>query len=161
MIDFKKHSGIHSIKTEQVLNIPLGKAWDFFSSPGNLEEITPLNMGFQITSELNKKVYAGQVITYKIGILPGIKSSWVTEITQLKNQEYFIDEQRFGPYKMWHHEHWFKALPNGKTLMKDEISYKVPFGIIGSLAQQIFIRKKLKSIFEYRYAALERMFNGG
>lgn len=160
MIHFKKHSGIYTLSTEQILNVPLDEAWDFFSSPENLQKITPAHMGFQITSEVDKKAYAGQIITYKVGILPGIKSSWVTEITQVKENEFFIDEQRFGPYAMWHHEHWFEALPDGKTLMKDKISYKIPFGFLGHIAQSIFIKRQLKGIFEHRYKTLEKLFNG-
>ena len=118
MIKFLRHSGIYTLKAQQELNLPIEKAWDFFSSPGNLEKITPSFMGFKITSE-----------------------------------------QRFGPYKMWHHEHFFKALPNGKTLMEDKISYKIPFGILGHLAQRLFIKKQLTHIFDYRKETLNKMFN--
>ncbi|TDQ21860.1 SRPBCC family protein [Tenacibaculum caenipelagi] len=159
MIHFYEHSGIYTLETELVLNVPLKQAWDFFSSPENLQKITPPHMSFQMTSKVDKKAYAGQIITYKVGILPGVKSNWVTEITQVKNKEFFIDEQRFGPYKMWHHEHWFDELAEGKTLMKDKISYKIPFGFLGHLAQVIFIKKQLKTIFEYRYQTLEELFN--
>ena len=159
MIHFKKHSGIHTLSTEQVLNMPLTEAWDFFSSPKNLQKITPAHMGFEITSEIDKKAYPGQIITYRVGILPGIKQNWVTEITQVKNETLFIDEQRFGPYKMWHHEHSFETLPNGKTVMKDKISYKIPFGILGALAHTFFIKKQLKNIFEHRYITLENLVN--
>ena len=159
MINFKKHSSIYTLETEQVLSINLDAAWDFFSSPDNLQKITPSHMGFQITSAVDRKAYAGQIITYKVGILPGIKSNWVTEITQVKDQSFFIDEQRFGPYKMWHHEHFFEALSDGKTLMKDKISYKIPFGFLGHLAQKIFIKKQLTTIFEHRYITLEKIFN--
>jgi len=160
MIHFKKHSGIYTLSTEQTLNVPLEKAWDFFSAPENLQKITPSHMGFQITSEVDKKAYAGQIITYKVGILPGVKSNWVTEITQVKERQFFIDEQRFGPYAMWHHEHWFEELPEGKTLMKDKISYKIPFGFLGHIAQSIFIKRQLKGIFKHRYSTLEKLFNG-
>ncbi|MGG6230150.1 SRPBCC family protein [Tenacibaculum sp. SDUM215027] len=160
MIHFKKHSGIYTLSTEQVLNVPLQQAWDFFSSPENLQKITPSHMGFQITSGVDKKAYAGQIITYKVGVLPGVKSNWVTEITQVKEQQFFIDEQRFGPYKMWHHEHRFEELPNGKTVMKDKISYRIPFGFLGHIAQSIFIKKQLKEIFKHRYSTLEKLFNG-
>lgn len=159
MIEFKKHSGIYTLYTTQQLNVNLDTAWDFFSSPQNLEKITPKHMGFNITSKVDKKAYAGQIITYKVGILPGIKSNWVTEITQVKDKLFFIDEQRFGPYAMWHHEHWFEELPNGKTLMKDKISYKIPFGVLGYLAQVLFIKKQLTQIFTYRYKILEEIFN--
>lgn len=159
MILFKKHSGIYTITTEQVLNVSINKAWDYFSSPENLSKITPPKMGFNITSDIDMKTYKGQIITYKVSPFPFLKINWVTEITEVKNYNYFIDEQRFGPYKMWHHEHWFEELANGNTLMKDKISYKIPFGFIGSLAQSIFIKKQLKTIFEYRYKTLKKIFN--
>lgn len=160
MIQFNKHSGIYTLTAEQTIDVSLEKAWNFFSSPENLEKITPSHMGFKITSNVDKKAYTGQIITYKVAVLPGIKTNWITEITQVKEQEFFIDEQRFGPYKMWHHEHWFEELENGKTLMKDKISYKIPFGFLGDIAQSIFIKKQLKAIFEHRFTTLEKLFNG-
>jgi ligand-binding SRPBCC domain-containing protein len=159
MIEFKKHSGIYTLLTAQTLNLSIEKAWEFFSTPENLQKITPEHMEFTITSEVDKKAYIGQIITYKVGILPGIKQNWVTEITQLTPQKYFVDEQRFGPYQMWHHEHWFEELKNGQTLMRDKISYKIPFGFLGALAQKLFIKKQLKTIFIYRYKILEKLFN--
>ncbi len=159
MINFKKHSGIYTLETQQELNISIEKAWDYFSSPENLAKITPPKMGFNITSQVDKKAYQGQIITYKVSPVPFIKTNWVTEITQVKEQEFFIDEQRFGPYKMWHHEHWFEELTNGNTLMKDKISYKIPFGFLGHLAQSIFIKKQLNTIFNYRFITLEKLFN--
>lgn len=159
MIVFKSHSEIYTLETQQVLDVSVEKAWSFFSSPENLEKITPAHMGFKITSQVDKKAYAGQIISYKVGILPGVKTNWVTEITQVKEQEFFIDEQRFGPYKMWHHEHWFEKTADNKTLMKDKISYKIPFGILGKLAQVIFIKKQLQQIFNHRYITLDKLFN--
>lgn len=160
MILFSKHSGIYTLETQQELNIPLEKAWNYFSSPKNLANITPNEMGFNITSKVDKKAYVGQIITYKVGVLPFIKTNWVTEITAVKNQAFFIDEQRFGPYSMWHHEHFFEALPNGNTLMKDKVSYKIPFGFLGHIAQGVFIKSQLTKIFTYRYSTLEKLFNG-
>ncbi len=159
MISFTKHSGIYTLRTTQELSIGIKTAWDFFANPENLVRITPKHMGFEITSELIKKAYAGQIITYRVGVLPGIKTSWVTEITQIKEGEFFIDEQRFGPYSMWHHEHFFEALPNGHTLMRDKISYKIPLGILGYLAQRLFIKKQLIQIFSYRHKVLSNIFN--
>ena len=159
MIEFKKHSGIYTLKTIQTLNVPLRRAWEFFSAPENLQKITPDHMEINITCEVNKKAYAGQIITYSVGILSGIRQNWVTEITQVEDGHFFIDEQRFGPYKMWHHEHWFEDLQNGKTLMSDKISYKIPFGFLGSIVQKLFIKKQLKSIFEHRYLTLQKIFN--
>lgn len=158
-MQIKKHSGIYTLSLEQELNLSLSEAWDFFSSPDNLSKITPSEMGFKITSGPSEKAYPGQIITYRVGILPFIKSNWVTEITNVKHESFFIDEQRFGPYLMWHHEHWFEALPNGKTLMKDKISYKLPFGVLGHLAHSIFISKKLSQIFSFRIITLNKLFN--
>lgn len=160
MIIFKKHSGIYTLETQQELKMSLNKAWDYFSSPENLTKITPPKMGFNITSKADKKAYKGQIITYKVSPIPLIKTNWVTEITQVKEKAFFIDEQRFGPYAMWHHEHWFEELGNGNTLMKDKISYKIPFGFLGHIAQILFIKKQLQAIFEYRYAILDGTFNG-
>lgn len=159
MIRFLKHSGIFTLESEQELQIPLDEAWGYFSSPENLQKITPEKMRFKITSKVDKKVYQGQIITYKVSPFPLIITNWVTEITTVKQQEFFIDEQRFGPYAMWHHEHFFESLPNGNTLMKDKISYKLPFGFLGAIAQKLFVKKQLNSIFEYRFSILEKLFN--
>ncbi len=158
MIQFSKHSGIYTLEASQELNISLAEAWDYFSSPENLSKITPPKMGFHITSKVDRKAYQGQIITYKVSPIPFIKTNWVTEITAVKEQEFFIDEQRFGPYSMWHHEHFFEELANGKTLMKDKISYKIPFGFLGSIAQSLFIKNQLQSIFEYREEVLDTIF---
>ena len=159
MINFKRHSGIYTLSTSQELKLPIEKAWDFFSRPENLQKITPSSMGFKITSVVDSKAYPGQIITYKVNVLPGITSNWVTEITQVVENNFFIDEQRFGPYKMWHHEHKFSELPSGNTLMIDKISYKIPLGILGHLAHILFVKKQLTSIFKHRYSILNTMFN--
>jgi len=158
MIAFKKHSGIYTLYASQELPLGLEEAWDFFSSPENLLKITPSHMGFKLTSKQENKVYPGQIISYNIRLLPGITSNWVTEITHVIPLNYFIDEQRIGPYSMWHHEHSFQVLPNGNTLIKDKISYKIPFGLFGHMAQALFIKKQLTSVFEYRFKTLHRLF---
>lgn len=159
MIKFYSHSGIYTLMSSQELPISLEKAWEFFSSPANLQKITPKEMGFTITSKNKPKAYKGQIITYKIGILPFITSNWVTEITQVVKNQFFIDEQRFGPYKMWHHEHFFEQLPNGNVLMKDKISYKLPLGFLGKIAHALFIKQKLRTIFTYRFSTLQDFFS--
>jgi ligand-binding SRPBCC domain-containing protein len=158
MTEIKSHSGIYTLTAEQLLPLGLEEAWDFFSSPKNLVKITPPEMGFNITSLVDSKAYSGQIITYKVNVLPFIKMSWVTEITHMIDKKYFIDEQRYGPYSMWHHEHFFEELPDGQTLMKDKISYKIPFGFLGIVAQNLFIKSQLKSIFDYRKKTLDQMF---
>lgn len=147
----------YSLKTEQNLPISLQEAWDFFSSPKNLSKITPKHMGFIITNQPSETMFEGQIITYKVSPLLGIKISWMTEITTVKENEYFIDEQRFGPYSLWHHRHHFYEIDGGIKMI-DEVNYKLPFGFLGSIAHRLFVRKKLKSIFEYREKVLIEMF---
>lgn len=116
-------------------------------------------MNFKITSELAKNIYSGQIISYEVTVMPAVKLNWITEITQVKFKEFFIDEQRFGPYRMWHHEHSFLKISDKKTLVKDKVSYKIPLGILGHLAQIIFVKKQLTTIFNYRRLRLEEIFN--
>ena len=147
----------YSLKTEQYLPISLQEAWDFFSSPKNLSKITPKHMGFIITNQPSETMFEGQIITYKVSPLLGVKINWMTEITTVKDNEYFIDEQRFGPYSLWHHRHHFYDIDGGIKMI-DEVNYKLPFGFLGSVAHRLFVRKKLKSIFEYREKVLIEMF---
>jgi ligand-binding SRPBCC domain-containing protein len=115
-------------------------------------------MGFDIISKnLPEKMYPGMIISYKVSPVFGIKTTWVTEITQVKEQEYFLDEQRVGPYSMWHHEHKIEAIPGG-VLMTDIVSYKPPYGMLGSIANALLIKKKLKEIFDFRTVAVEQIF---
>lgn len=156
-INIKYHSGMYTLTVEQQIHISMNKAWDFFSSPENLAKITPTEMKFEITSGRPEKMFPGQIISYRIGIFPLITSHWVTEITHVKDKNYFIDEQRFGPYKMWHHEHHFTENESG-ILMKDKVSYKIPFGVLGRIAHLLFIRNQLLKIFYYRINKLEEIF---
>lgn len=147
------------LKTEQTIPITLEKAWDFFSSPLNLAKITPADMKFIVTSDYtaDTKMYAGMIITYKISPLSGIKMNWMTEITHVKDGQYFVDEQRFGPYALWHHQHHFKEIDGG-VLMTDILNYAMPFGIIGRLTDAVFVGKKINQIFEFRKNAIEELF---
>ena len=145
------------MEVQQFLNISLAEAWEFFSSPDNLAKITPPHMGFIITSGTPAKMYPGQIISYKVSPFPGFKTNWVTEITQVTNQCFFVDEQRFGPYQMWHHEHRFEVQGNG-VLMTDRVSYKLPLGFLGRIAHAIFVKEQLKQIFSYRIAVMEQKF---
>jgi ligand-binding SRPBCC domain-containing protein len=147
------------LKTEQQIPISLAEAWDFFSSPLNLKKITPKEMNFVVTSDITTatKMYEGMLITYTITPLLGIKMNWMTEITHVKDGEYFIDEQRFGPYALWHHEHHFKEIKGG-VLMTDRLYYGVPFGKLGRLANAVLIGKKVQTIFEFREKAIVGLF---
>ena len=150
--------GFYQFKKQLEINQPLEDIWDFISSPKNLKKITPDYMGFDITSEnLPDKMYQGMIISYKVSPLLGIKTTWVTEITQLEEGKYFVDEQRVGPYKIWHHQHFVEPTTNG-TLMTDIVSYMPPFGFLGSMANSIVIKNKLEEIFDYRTKSLNQIF---
>lgn len=144
-------------KTQKVPATP-DEVWDFISSPANLKKITPKYMGFDIISELlPPEMYPGMIIIYKVSPFPGIKMTWVSEITHIKEKEYFVDEQRAGPYKMWHHEHKIEVIEGG-VLMTDIVSYKPPLFFLGSIANSVFIKKQLEEIFEYRKKAFVEIF---
>jgi len=149
----------YQLKFSQQFPVPLEKIWDFFSSPHNLAQITPDDMAFDVTSsqEIDLKMYPGMIITYNVSPIAGIKLNWMTEITQVTPQQYFIDEQRFGPFKFWHHQHHFKAIPGGVE-MTDILSYGLPFGFIGQFAHAILVKNKIKEIFEFRRKKTIQLF---
>ena len=148
---------IYNLKSKQKLPISVNKAWDFLSSPINLKTITPDYMGFNILSGADRKMYPGQIIQYIVTPLFGIKTKWVTEITHVQENKYFVDEQRFGPYALWHHKHFIRPIKGGVE-MEDIIDYKIPFGLIGQLVHPIIIKPKLKEIFDYRHDKLIEIF---
>lgn len=148
---------IYRLQKELYIPVPLEEAWAFFSVPENLNRITPPDMNFEILTGRSKEAYAGQIITYRIRPLMNIPMNWVTEITHLKNMNYFVDEQRFGPYKFWHHLHRFEAQDNG-TLMEDILHYALPFGIIGNIANTLMVEKRVNEIFTFREKALKEIF---
>lgn len=148
--------GSYVLKTVQRLPIGLDMAWDFFSSPHNLQAITPAYMNFKILSD-QEKMYAGQIIRYHVSPVLGVPLFWMTEITHVRDREYFIDEQRFGPYALWHHQHFFKEISGGVE-MTDQVDYKLPLGILGNIAHALFVKKQVKGIFEYRSKVLEERF---
>jgi ligand-binding SRPBCC domain-containing protein len=148
---------IYTKKSSQKIPISLDEAWNFLSNPKNLKTITPDYMSFNIISGADKKMYAGQIIQYIVTPILGIKAKWVSEITQVVDREYFIDEQRFGPYAFWHHKHFIKEIDGGVE-MEDIIDYKVPLGILGQLVHPILVKPKLEEIFEYRRKKLIELF---
>ena len=151
-------SKIYSFKTVQDIPIPLDQAWEFFSNPSNLQTITPDDMNFTIISKFQSdKMYAGQVIEYSVKPFPGFSMYWMTEITRVSEKNYFIDEQRSGPYSLWHHQHHFKTIEGGVE-MTDIIHYKIPFWILGDFANWLFVKSKLKKIFNYRANKIQELF---
>lgn len=144
---------------EQFIPRTIDEIWHFFSRPENLNAITPDDMSFEILSDIaDRPMYAGMIIQYKISPFLGVKMDWVTEITHVRDRSYFIDEQRFGPYALWHHQHHF-VRQDGGVLMKDILHYKVPYGPIGTLADALFVDRQIEQIFAYRVKAVEKIFD--
>ena len=148
---------LYRLHTIQDLPISKDQAWDFLSDPKNLKIITPDYMGFNILSGADRKMFPGQIIQYIVTPVAGIPTKWVTEITHVKEGDYFVDEQRFGPYALWHHKHFIESIPGG-VRMEDIVDYKLPFGVLGQLVHPILVKPKLKEIFEYRKQKLIELF---
>jgi len=148
---------IYTLHKKQNLPITVEQAWDFLSSPSNLKTITPDYMGFDILSGADRSMFPGQIIQYSVTPVLGIKTKWVTEITHIQDHKYFVDEQRFGPYALWHHKHFINEI-NGGVEMEDIIDYKLPMGFLGQLTHPILVKPKLEEIFNYRTKKLEELF---
>lgn len=148
---------LYQLHAKQLLPISKQEAWDFLSDPKNLKVITPDHMGFHILSGADRNMYQGQIIQYIVKPFPMVSTKWITEITHVKDGEYFVDEQRFGPYALWHHKHFIKEIPGGVE-MEDIVDYKLPMGFLGDLAHPIMVKKQLQKIFKYREAKLIELF---
>ena len=154
----KYKSNIYSLKVKQKIKQPIEKVWSFFATPKNLNELTPKNMSFKIISGRSNDFFAGKIISYSVNPFKYWKIKWVTEITHISKNKLFIDEQRFGPYLMWHHEHHFIKNNDGSTTIYDKVIYKIPYGVIGKIAHKLFIRKRLKEIFNFRKKRINELF---
>lgn len=148
---------LHLKEYKQFLPISLDDAWNFFSHPQNLNEITPKDMEFEILTENIPTMYPGMIVQYNVKPFPLVKMGWVTEITHVEDKKMFIDEQRFGPYAFWHHQHIFEAVEGG-VMMTDILHYRVPLGIVGKLINKVIVERKVSSIFDYRFKILENKF---
>ena len=151
-------AGNYSLRAVQKLPVSIETAWDYFSDPSNLQSITPPAMGFKVISHHHgERMYPGQIIEYKIKPLLGISLYWMTEITHVDPLRLFVDEQRRGPYRLWHHQHQFKSIEGG-TEMTDIVHYQLPFWLLGKIAQVLTVKKQLRQIFQYRYTKIEELF---
>ncbi len=148
---------MYRLVAKQALPISRQIAWEFLSDPANLKVITPPAMGFEILSGADRPMFPGQIIQYKVHPFPGYTTKWVTEITHVKDGSYFVDEQRFGPYALWHHKHFINEIDGGIE-MEDVIDYKLPLGILGQWAHPLIVKKQLMTIFNFREKQLESRF---
>jgi ligand-binding SRPBCC domain-containing protein len=134
------------------------RAWDFFSDPRNLAKITPPELDFKILTELPDRIHPGMMIEYRVRPLLGIPVRWLTEITHVEPGKYFVDEQRIGPYRIWHHEHHFRQLDDGQIEMTDRVTYVLPFSPLSDLIHPFLVRPQLAKIFAYREKAVNELF---
>ncbi|WP_396634641.1 cell division inhibitor [Maribacter sp. R86514] len=148
---------LYQLHSKQALPITKDTAWKFLSDPANLKVITPEHMGFNILDGADREMFPGQIIQYKVSPFPGYTTKWVTEITHVDQGNYFVDEQRFGPYALWHHKHFIKEIDEG-VLMEDIIDYKIPLGILGQIAHPLIVKKQLMEIFKFREQKLKELF---
>ncbi|MCF8302543.1 MAG: SRPBCC family protein [Bacteroidales bacterium] len=148
---------MNEIKRIQQLPIDIDEAWEFFSNPRNLQAITPNDMGFVIKSDLPDHMYPGLIIRYKVRPLFGIPLTWVTEITHVEDPFYFVDNQLSGPFKLWHHKHFFREIDGG-TEMTDLVHFSSPLGVIGKIADEVMVKKRVNQIFTYRNQVLQNKF---
>ena len=148
---------IYTLNQSQEIPVPIEEAWEFFSSPRNLEAMTPPKMGFRIVSLPSEILYEGEIIEYSVKVLPGFWIPWVSEIKALKKGESFVDDQISGPFKFWHHRHSFEETSGG-TIVKDLIHYSVGFGIFGEVARALVVKNQLANMFKHRRLVLEEKF---
>lgn len=153
---FKKES-MYQLKREQFVKASLEECWNFFSSPKNLKVITPDYMGFNVKTEIPEKMYEGLMIGYTVKPLLNIPMEWITEIKHVQDQKFFVDEQRKGPYKIWHHEHHFEEVEGGVKML-DIVTYELPLGFLGKIAHPILVKNKLNEIFDYRVKKVNEIF---
>jgi ligand-binding SRPBCC domain-containing protein len=152
---------VHVLERTQIIHASIAEAWDFFSSPRNLERITPKSLDFHILSSLPETMYPGMMIRYRVRPLLGIPVNWVTEITHVEERVFFVDEQRVGPYRMWHHEHHFRDVGRGRIEMLDRVTYQLPFGWLSEPVHSLIVKRQLAHIFDYRVRAVDELFPGG
>ena len=149
---------VHVLESSQIIQDTIERTWDFFSDPRNLSRITPPELDFTILTSLPDRIYPGMMIEYRVRPLFGIPFRWVTEITHVEPGKSFVDEQRIGPYRIWHHEHRFKPLGDGRIEMSDRVTYVLPFGPLGDLVHPILVQPQLAKIFAFREKAVREVF---
>jgi len=149
---------IHLLKRRQVVAAGIAECWKFFSDPRNLAKITPPDLGFEVLSDLPDEIHEGMMVEYRVRPLLGIPMTWLTEITQLRGPNYFVDEQRVGPYALWHHEHEFVEIDGRRTALIDRVHYVLPLSPFSEVIHPLVVAPQLKAIFEYRVEAVEEIF---
>jgi ligand-binding SRPBCC domain-containing protein len=148
---------IHYLHREQIISASVEHVWEYFADPYNLNELTPPDMNFEIVAGGDVCMYEGQLIEYRVEFLRGLRSLWLTEIAHVREGTYFVDEQQVGPYRFWYHEHFFKPWEGGMKMI-DHITYAAPFGMIGDIVNDLWIKNRLAYIFDYRRQKISDLF---
>ena len=148
---------IQRLYRQQTVSAPLDDVWAYFATPENLNDMTPNDMQFEIVHGGEGKMFQGQLIEYRVGFMPLVKSRWLTEIAHVEDHAYFVDEQRIGPYRFWYHEHHFEAVDGG-TQITDQVTYELPFGFLGDIVHAVWVGRRLKGIFDFRTVKVKELF---
>jgi ligand-binding SRPBCC domain-containing protein len=148
---------IHRLYRRQKIAAEMKSVWHFFSTPSNLNALTPPDLRFRIIGKLPLEMYQGQIIEYRVQFVPRVWTKWLTEIRHVEQNHYFVDEQRIGPYQLWYHEHLFQD-NNGTVTMEDRVTYSVGYGPIGDALNAIWIQGTLNRIFDYRAQKIDEIF---
>ena len=149
---------IYTFKQTQLIPASLDVVWDFFFTPGNLELITPPEVNFKTILQTGGfRMYSGQLISYRLSPFRFLRVQWTTEIKNVTPKSYFVDDQKFGPFAMWYHQHFFKEKDGGVEMI-DEVNYAVSFGLVGRLANSLLVENQVKNIFKFRAEAVDRIF---
>ena len=149
---------IRTLQSSQILRTSLERAWDFFSDPRNLARITPPELDFTVLTDLPERIHPGMMIEYRVRPLLGLPVRWLTEITHVEPGKFFVDEQRIGPYRIWHHEHHFRQIDASRIEVTDRITYVLPLSPLGDLVHPFLVRPQLRKIFAYREKAVNALF---
>ena len=148
---------LHQLRRSISLRTTLPHAWAFFADPQNLPLITPPWLGLRIDSVVAHKMYPGQILRYRVSPILRVPLLWVTEITHVQEPFFFVDEQRYGPYRLWHHQHFLREADGG-VIAEDVVDYMLPFGPLGTLMHRLLVADRLNAIFEYRAKVLQQRF---
>ncbi len=150
---------VHRLERELFIPATREQVWEYFCDPSNLNEMTPPDLNFIIISNDLAVMFEGQLIEYRVEFVRGLRSLWLTEIAHVRAGEYFVDEQRLGPYRFWYHEHTFRAVDGG-TQMNDRVTYSIGFGWLGDFLNAVWIGRRLKGIFDFRAEKMGQVFPG-
>jgi ligand-binding SRPBCC domain-containing protein len=151
---------IHYLQRQQLISASIDQVWEYFSNPHNLNDLTPPDMNFRILTDPLPRMYQGQIIEYRVEFIRGLSSLWLTEIAHVREYEYFVDEQRLGPYQFWYHEHTFQIVEGG-VQMTDQVAYSIGYEPFGNFLNAIWIARRLQGIFDFRTNRIKALFSGG